>query len=53
VAGFWAAVALACRGAGSGANLLKGIGEPLAFWRSFGRGVLALVAALIYLAHML
>ena len=53
VAGFLAAVALACRWAGSGANLLKGIGEPLAFWPFILVGGLALVAALIYPPTML
>ena len=53
VAGFLAAVVLACRWAGSGANLLKGIGEPLAFWPFILVGGLALVAALIYPPTML
>ena len=52
-AGFLAAVALARRGAGSWANLLKGIGEPLAFWPFILVGGLALVAALIYPPTML
>jgi hypothetical protein len=53
VAGFLAAVALARRWAGSGANLLKGIGEPLAFWPFILVGGVALVAALIYPPTML
>src|ERR1039458_4572535 len=53
VAGFLAAVALARRGAGSWANLLKGVGEPLAFRPFILVGGLAVVAALIYPPTML
>jgi hypothetical protein len=53
VPGVLAAVALARRGAGSWANLLKGISEPLAFGPFILVGGLALVAALIYPPTML
>ncbi len=53
VAGFLAAVAFARRGAGSWTNLLKGLGEPMAFWPFILVGGLALVAALIYPPTML
>ena len=53
VPGFLAAVALARRGAGSWANLLKGVGEPLAFGPFILVGGLALMVALIYPPTML
>ena len=53
LAGFLAAAIIARRGAGSWVNLLKGIGEPLAFWPFLLVGGLALAAALIYPPTML
>ncbi len=50
---FLATVAFGRREAGSWTNLLKGLGEPMAFWPFLLVGAVALVAALVYPPTML